>query len=127
VVVIRAGPGYGKTTTLVQWAESEKHRQFAWVCADREDNDPVVLLTYIAVALNRLMPLTPDVFDALASPGASIEAKVLPRLGDAIRRARTLFVLVIDDAQAIENPQCIDALTALAEKKKESLIEALCR
>src|SRR4051812_2034067 len=59
VVVVCAGPGYGKTTVLARWAASGARRPSAWVSVDRHDNDPVVLLTYIAVALDRISPLDP--------------------------------------------------------------------
>jgi len=45
IVVVSAGPGYGKTTALAQWVESRGQQRSAWISADREDNDPVVLLT----------------------------------------------------------------------------------
>jgi LuxR family transcriptional regulator, maltose regulon positive regulatory protein len=113
IVVVHAGPGYGKTTLLAQWAGSSRQR-FAWVSAHHEDNDPVVLLAYIAAALDRVSELESNVFEALASPGASVEDKILPRLGYAMARIKTPFVLVIDDAHVIKNPQCIDAIAALA-------------
>lgn len=114
VIVIHAGPGYGKTTVLAQWAASGEQQAFAWLSADQEHNDPVVLLTYIAAALDRLAPLDLGVFEALASPDASIEGKILPRLGHALVRMESPFVLAIDDAHAIENPRSIDAIVTLA-------------
>ncbi len=81
---------------------------------DQDDNDPVVLLTYIAVALARVSPLDAAVFDALASSGASIEAKVVPRLGAALAAMEEPVVLVLDDVHTIENPRCIDAIVTLA-------------
>ena len=80
IVMLCAGPGYGKTTALAQWARSSEQRPFAWVSLDRHDNDPVVLLTYVAVALDRVASIDQGVFEALASPGASVEATVVPRL-----------------------------------------------
>jgi LuxR family transcriptional regulator, maltose regulon positive regulatory protein len=114
IVVVHAGPGYGKTTLLTQWASSLPRRRFAWVSAHQEDNDPVVLLAYIAAALDRVATLDGNVFEALASPGASMQDKILPRLGHAMAQIETSFVLVIDDAHAIENPRCIEAIVALA-------------
>jgi LuxR family maltose regulon positive regulatory protein len=55
VISIIAPPGYGKSTLMAQWAE-RKGRRVAWVSVDRRDNDPVVLLTYIAIALDRIEP-----------------------------------------------------------------------
>ena len=83
VVLLSAGPGWGKTTLLAEWA-SRSQRPFAWVSVDENDNDPIVLLTYVATALDRVSPLAPSVFEALASPGVSIEGTVVPRLGVAL-------------------------------------------
>ena len=44
IAVLSAGPGWGKTTLLAQWA-SRSPRPFAWVSVDEKDNDPIVLLT----------------------------------------------------------------------------------
>ena len=59
IVMLCAGPGYGKTTALSQWALSPGQRPFAWVSVDQHDNDPVVLLTYVAVALDRALSEAP--------------------------------------------------------------------
>src|SRR3954463_9450663 len=114
VVMLCAGPGYGKTTALAQWAVSSEQRPFAWVSLDQHDNDPVVLLTYVAVALDRVASIDEGVFEALASPGASVEAAVVPRLGAALAGVDRPVVLGLDDVHAIDNPQCIDAIVALA-------------
>ena len=74
LVLLSAGPGWGKTTLLAQWA-SRSQRPFAWVSVDEKDNDPIVLLTYVAAALDRVSPLDQNVFDALASAGASVEGR----------------------------------------------------
>src|SRR3954470_15935293 len=114
VVMLCAGPGYGKTTALAQWAASSEQRPFAWVSVDQHDNDPVVLLTYVAVALDRVASIDHGVFEALASPGASVEATVVPRLGAALAAVGPPVVLGLDDVHVIGNPRCIDAIVALA-------------
>ena len=50
---------------------------------DQRDNDPAVLLTYIAVALDRVEPIDRTVMRGLAAPGASIMGAV-PRLVAAL-------------------------------------------
>ncbi|WP_028062774.1 helix-turn-helix transcriptional regulator [Solirubrobacter soli] len=114
IVMLCAGPGYGKTTALAQWAQSQGERPFAWVTVDQHDNDPVVLLTYLAVAIDRVAPIDRGVFEALASPGTSVEATVVPRLGAELAGLDRTIVLGLDDVQAIRNPRCIDAIVALA-------------
>ena len=118
IAVVSAGPGWGKTTLLAQWA-SVSQRPFAWLSLDEGDNDPIVLLTYLAVALDRASPLDPRVFDALGSPGASIEATVVPRLGAALSAMGQPLVLVLDDLHLLESPAGWDAVTALARHVPE--------
>ena len=75
-----APAGYGKTTLLSQWAE-RNGQAFAWVSVDDRDNDPKVLLTYVAEALNTVQPVGERVFDALASPTSSVPGSVVPGWG----------------------------------------------
>ena len=85
VVSVVAPAGYGKTTLLSQWAE-RNGQAFAWVSVDEADNDPKVLLTYIAHALDAVEPVAERVFDALVSRSASVPGSVVPRLGSEERR-----------------------------------------
>jgi LuxR family transcriptional regulator, maltose regulon positive regulatory protein len=112
IVFMSAGAGWGKTTLLAQWA-SRSRRPFAWVSVDERDNDPIVLLTYVAAALDRISPLEPGVFDALASPGVSVEGTVVPRLGAALATIEQPVVLVLDDLHVLHDRRCLDALAAL--------------
>ena len=96
VVSVVAPPGYGKTTFLSQWAE-RNGQSFAWVSVDERDDDPKVLLTYVAEALNAIEPIDERVFDALASPGSSVPGSVVPRLGSALSSVTTPVVLILDD------------------------------
>ena len=107
-----AGPGYGKTTLMGQWADADE-RPFAWVSLDERDNDPVVLLTYIAEALHRVEPISMAVFEALSAPGAGIEAVLIPRLAAALSARATPSVLVLDDVHALQNRACLDAIGTL--------------
>ncbi len=118
VVAIAAPPGYGKTTLLVQWAARDP-RTFVWLSIDGRDNDPVVLLTYIAVALDRGEPVDRAVFRALASPGSPVAASALPRLGSALASRTLPLVLVLDDAHLLQNGECLDQILALVEHLPE--------
>jgi len=53
IVAVTAPPGYGKTTMLAEWVSSDE-RRCAWLSLDARDNDPVVLLTYVAAALDKI-------------------------------------------------------------------------
>src|ERR1700753_2342258 len=114
VVSVVAPPGYGKTTVLSQWAERSGQR-FAWVSVDERDNDPKVLLTYVAEALNAVEALDNRVFDALASPASSVPGSVVPRLGAAFSSMRAPVALVLDDVHTLHNQECQAALSVLAD------------
>jgi LuxR family maltose regulon positive regulatory protein len=77
IITLVAPPGYGKTTLLSQWAE-RNGQAFAWVSVDEADNDPKVLLSYVAEALDTVEPIGGRVFDALASPDSSGTARWSP-------------------------------------------------
>ena len=53
VIAVVAPAGYGKTTLLAQWVLRKQPRA-VWLSVDTRDNDPTVLLTYIAVAFDRV-------------------------------------------------------------------------
>jgi LuxR family transcriptional regulator, maltose regulon positive regulatory protein len=48
------------------------------VSVDEGDNDPKVLLSYVAEALDAIEPVGGPVFDALASPVSSVPGSVVP-------------------------------------------------
>jgi LuxR family maltose regulon positive regulatory protein len=114
IVSVSAPPGYGKTTLLSQWAESNA-QAFAWVSVDDADNDPKVLLTYVAEALNAVEPVGRRVFDALASPVSSVPGSVVPRLGSAFSSMSPPVVLVLDDVHLLHNRECRAALSVLVD------------
>jgi LuxR family maltose regulon positive regulatory protein len=112
LVTVVAPAGYGKTTILARWAEADP-RPFAWVALDSRDDDPVVLLRYVAGAMHRLEPLPPEVFDALSGAGGSGWTKRVARLGNALAAREQPFVLAFDDLHSVANPSCLDALAQL--------------
>jgi LuxR family maltose regulon positive regulatory protein len=114
IVSVVAPAGYGKTTLLSQWAE-RNGRAFAWVSVDEPDNDPKVLLTYVAEALNAVEPIGRQVFAALASAASSIPGSVVPRLGSAFSSMSSPVALVLDDVHLLRNYECRAALSVLAD------------
>jgi LuxR family maltose regulon positive regulatory protein len=112
-VSVSAPTGYGKTSALSQWAAADD-RPFAWLSIDPCDNDPAILLTYLAESLDRLSPLAPAVFRALTSIDGSPWTSAVPRLATAISSMPDPFVLVLDDAQDLEHRPCVDVLMAIA-------------
>jgi LuxR family transcriptional regulator, maltose regulon positive regulatory protein len=107
VVTVIAPPGYGKTTLLAQWAERIGPR-VAWVSCDDGDNDPVVLLSALAVALDRIEPVDPKIFQMLASSGAGITA--VARFVSGIASMQRPVTVVLDHTEAVTNKQCLNTI-----------------
>ena len=124
VVWVVAPPGYGKTILLAQWA-SRKGGGVGWVTLDEHDNDPVAMLTYLAVALDRIEPIDPGVFRALAAPGASVLGTIVPRLITAVAAMTRPVALVIDNLEVLDNPQCLDAMAEVVARLPTGLQLAL--
>jgi LuxR family maltose regulon positive regulatory protein len=114
IVSVVAPAGYGKTTLLSQWAEGNG-RAVAWVSVEEADNDPKVLLAYIAEALDAVEPIGGRVFDALACLGSSVPGSVVPRLGSAFASMTSPVVLVLDDVHVLHNRECRAAVSVLAD------------
>jgi LuxR family maltose regulon positive regulatory protein len=114
VVAMSAPAGYGKTMLAAEWVKRDP-RPTVWLSVDRHDNDPAVLLTYLAVGLDRVEPIDPTVLDVLASRGASISQTVLPRLGAALVSKALPVVVVLDDAHLLHDQQGLDALAVLVD------------
>jgi LuxR family maltose regulon positive regulatory protein len=118
-----APPGYGKTTLLAQWAQRNRQR-VAWISVDRHDNDPAVLLTYLAAALDRIEPIDPNVLQPLSLPG-SMAAAVVPRLVAEVSSIGQPVWLVLDNVELLGNQECLDAVAELAMRLPEGSRMAL--
>jgi LuxR family maltose regulon positive regulatory protein len=123
-IALNAPAGYGKTTLLALWAKADD-RPFSWLSLDPHDNDPMVLLTHLAVALDRISPLPAETFAALRSGGVSIPATVVPRLGSAVSRIPGPMVMVIDDVHHLRDGASLDALVTLVAHARGTVQIAL--
>jgi LuxR family maltose regulon positive regulatory protein len=114
LVVVIAPAGYGKTIGLTQWFAADP-RPGAWLQLDEADNDPVVLLSYLSLALGRVAPLDPSVLDSLARRTPRIYDQILPMLGAALGEAPP-FLLLLDDGHLLQNETCWKLLATLTNE-----------
>jgi LuxR family transcriptional regulator, maltose regulon positive regulatory protein len=136
LVCVVAPPGYGKTTLLGQWAERRGGR-VVWLSVDRHDNDPAVLLTYLAAALDRVEPIDPRLARLLASPDAT--TGLVPRFAASLSSMTRPMTVVLDNLELLVNQECLDAVAeialrlpkgsqvVLASRARPSLPEAVSR
>jgi LuxR family maltose regulon positive regulatory protein len=113
LILVTAPAGYGKTTSLSQWA-AEDPREFAWVTVDEADADPVRLAGHVALALHRIEPLDPAVFQALAAGGGPRHLTALGHLLTSLRSGNRRGVLVLDDVHELRNGPSMTFIRALA-------------
>ena len=123
LVLISAPAGSGKSISLLQWA-AQDDRPVGWVQLDAGDNDPVVFVTYIAAALDRMIGVDAQVFDLLTVRKPRVREEVIPRIGAALMLAPP-FALVLDDGQFVENKECWDHVTTLLGHLPEGATVAL--
>jgi LuxR family transcriptional regulator, maltose regulon positive regulatory protein len=114
VVAICAPAGYGKTVLAAQWAKRDP-RPFVWLSIDGHDNDPAVLLTYLAIGLDRVEPIDPAVVHALASRGVSMAGTVVPLLGAVLSAKALPVVVVLDDVHLLSDQEGLDAVAVLVD------------
>ncbi len=111
LVAFCAPAGAGKTTVLRQWAEADG-RPFAWIQLDDADSDPVVFLTYVALALECVTELDPSVHSSLSLAAPPVSERILPLLGEALAAAPP-FVLVLDDAHLLRGDKVWDLVATV--------------
>ena len=113
-IVISAPAGYGKSTLVTLWGAADE-RSFGWMSADAGDNDPVVLLTYLALALDSIHRGGARLADELSA--ASLPwSQMLPVVTDAVATMPVPFVLVVDDAHHLEGPSGTEVLPSIARR-----------
>jgi DNA-binding SARP family transcriptional activator len=111
VLLVRAGPGAGKTTAVVDWCAYSDH-PVAWLTVDESDRAPGRLLTYLQAALSRVCQLPADLVQALLSTQVP-HTEVAGILADSV--AGSGVCVVIDDAERLlPSTESVDVLGAFA-------------
>jgi LuxR family maltose regulon positive regulatory protein len=114
VITLTAPTGYGKTTTLAQWARVEM-APLAWLSLRRDDNHVKSFLSHLAASMRRAGVMTAEdvaifqfMSDAAArSDGASHFANHLEAIGGGP------LTVVIDNANLLRSRAAIDIVTDL--------------
>jgi LuxR family maltose regulon positive regulatory protein len=109
LTLVAAPAGYAKTTAVLDWCES-LDAGFAWVTLDAGDNDPIRLWTYVATAVDRVRQgLGRAALEQLRASGSLNEQSVDALMNGLAAVAKPL-VLVLDDLQAVTDPDGLAAI-----------------
>lgn len=124
IVLVAAPPGYGKTTLLSHWIERDD-RPSAWVSLDEQDDDPAVLLSYVAASLDRALG---GELSNLEAPDARLWSSMLSWLAAALSASEQPIIVVLDRADAIVSRDAIRAVCVLADHlPRGSALALACR
>jgi LuxR family transcriptional regulator, maltose regulon positive regulatory protein len=119
LTLMSAPTGYGKTTLLTQWRQSEKGAlPFAWVSLDEQDNDPVRLWRHVLAALREVAPeegFGADVLVGLGVVGTKLVETALPVLINQLTGFPYRIVLVLDDFHYIKDGGCHESVSYFIE------------
>ncbi|MBX3084662.1 MAG: hypothetical protein KF716_23710 [Anaerolineae bacterium] len=118
LTLICAPAGYGKTTLLGEWLDSEAGKlvPLAWLSLDEDDNDPSRFLTYLVFALANVSNIdVNEVLSLLYSPQPSPPRVVLTALISRLESFSNLLVLVLDDYHFITAPSVHEAVMFLLD------------
>ena len=108
--------GFGKSTLLAAWRESESERRpVAWVTLDEGDDDAVVLWSHVVEALERACPELADEGLAPLVATAPLLEVVLPRLVNALADGPELAI-VLDDFHRITAQSTRESVAWLLER-----------
>lgn len=111
VALVVAPAGYGKTSLLAELYRRPGKRPYAWLSIDERDNDPVTLLTYLTLALNRIGACDRQVVEALARPRSSLTT-IRARLQRSLEAAGP-FGLILDDLHLLSAAKSLEIVRRL--------------
>ena len=107
--------GYGKSTLLAVWRETEAARRpVAWLTLDEGDDDPVVLWSYVIEALHRACPALRLPVPAQMAAAASVVQEVLPSLVNELDDLGEV-TLILDDFHRLPGGEARESLAWLVD------------
>lgn len=108
VAILKAPPGYGKTTLARVWADEliGQGAKVAWLSTDEADSDAKRLATYVVAAFHRAIPDVGGASLELCSASATWkpEAVLSALLNDVCEQDEEVFLFVDDFHHLVDTP-----------------------
>ena len=124
VTLVTAPTGYGKTTLLVEWLAALQARDFqiVWISLDQYDNVPLRLWSYVVTGLKKVHPRLQYNLQRMVESGyGPHDLALLNPLLNEIGQVPFPLCLILDDYQAIRNPDVHRSLDYLIEHQPANL------
>jgi len=112
LITVTAPAGYGKTSFLAEWRQSEE-RATGWLAFRPEDDDPAMIVRLIAFACAGFASGAEALLGQVPITDGGVLGRMAPALALALSRSERSFVLFLDDAHVIEGVGTIDALNVV--------------
>ncbi|MBN1264902.1 MAG: hypothetical protein JXA25_05370 [Anaerolineales bacterium] len=121
-----APAGYGKTTLLVEWAQSlvSQNATAVWLSLDPADDDALHFAAYLNASLVEALGPT-ETFNHIqqvlrSAPEPDVH-RIMQLLINAIARSERLCVLFLDDYHVISDPAVHDSIAYLLDHMPQNL------
>jgi ATP/maltotriose-dependent transcriptional regulator MalT/DNA-binding SARP family transcriptional activator len=101
VVALAAPAGWGKTTTLAQWAAGSR-LPVAWYTLDPADRDPQLFLDYLLHSVAAFVPAAAEIVTRLSTTAPQGLPDLIHATALAISAAPEPFALVLDDFHVLD-------------------------
>ena len=114
LILISAGPGYGKTSLLVDFLQ-DTELATCWYSMDPSDADPWVFVSHLAASITQAFPQLAQ--GPLGPIGSALPADTSPQqmlqqlVNQVQERVVEYFVILVDDFQYTDDSESIRSLT----------------
>ena len=106
LTLVSAPAGFGKTTLLTEWVETDAATSFAWVTLDPDDVEPVRLWTHVIAAIaQHESTVGGRSLEALRSNPDRVVDAALPVLIDELAEGTGDLVVILDDFHRAETSE----------------------
>lgn len=104
LMLVSAPAGFGKTTCVSQWLETQSQWSVAWLSLDSSDDDPARFFAYFVAALQGIDESIGKDIQGLLIAGQTLPLDVLSTtIINDIRASDSRFLLVLDDFHVIQD------------------------